>query len=87
MKTGELIGMRFGTEVVIEVVDNVGEEIKAKVVQVDKFWSTRPTSDGNFREGMTLTFHKYGKHWVVREPSWLPWFILDLKSGTFEHHL
>ena len=81
------VGKIYGDEVKIRI-DFISEKIGgiifntkvmvATVMDVDKFWSTRP--EPIFKIGMQLTFIDN----IIAFPKDLPWFILY--EGNFEHY-
>ncbi len=81
-------GMIYGDEVKIKILSFDSDVIVAKVVEVNEFWSSRPTGpkDINFEPGMILKLSLFDKTmFKLIYPKWLPWFVLDL-DGTFEHY-
>ncbi len=88
-------GTICGKEVKIEIISSDKNITIAKVLEVNEFWSSRPTGpeadqhEGlagrghvkNFEPGMLLVFDG---HKIIK-PKWLPWFSLR-SDGSFEHY-
>jgi len=80
MNVGDIVG----NEVIIEITSIASDEIKAIIISVDSFWSSRPPP--NFEIGKQLIFHKTNKDcWVIKDNK-LPWFILRPEIKTFNHY-
>ena len=79
------VGDFCGTEVVIEITSVAEDEIKAKVISVDSFWSNPFRSKALFTVGLELVFYKPTIYWIIKDQKDLPWFLLR-DDGKFEHY-
>jgi len=87
------VGQICGDEVKIKIDSITDDKICATVVEVNEFWSSlgdRPAYCGDGTKITKITF-KVGMELeisarIIKEPKWLPWFVLDSDTGRFEHY-
>ena len=74
-----------GQNVAIQITEVAGSDLKAKVIQLDNFFSADRIEEGFvLGETLILRYHQSSRSWTITEPKNRPWHSLD--GVRFEHY-